>query len=162
MLVFFSRKTGVDAERGDLVLCNYWPSQVDRIKEPQNIWRCHDVVLLIFLLWTLTISHLLANASHLLIPSSDVLSLKLPFCPKEYCTQFPYFLFCLFEGSTCRTGSPRTSIYNRLSTATIWHHVQARQDALPRWIMLKAQRKRVTKTKNRRLQCFFPTLFVLF
>lgn len=100
-------------------LYNGWPSQVDRIKEPRTIWRC-DYVSLPYLPglepWWYPFCRLMPHicwSPHL---TSVFPSHHRPNLPDMTSLSPP-----LSAGSTCRTGSPRTSIYNRLPVATTWH-----------------------------------------
>lgn len=104
-----------------LSLCNSRPSQVDSIKEPETIWRCDYVAVLIWpalnpadILPSLLMPHSLFS---LFSPPRSRPSLRVLLQFTDSLLSLVFFS----AGSTCRTGSPRTSIYNRFSIATAWH-----------------------------------------
>lgn len=97
--------------------------------------------------WPLLISSLPANASHLLITSPDKLItlpvLSFPLLSLPWRSLWSLF----FAGSTCRTGSTRRSIYNRLSVATTWHQATSTSETRrPSW---KTWREERHKKKNK-------------
>lgn len=91
--------------------------------------------------WALMITSLPANASHLLITSRASA--------------------LLLTGSTCRTGSPRTNIYNRLSAATARHQAprKTKEERMPPWDGLWSGVAKGNSVSKLRLRCVSFHLF---
>lgn len=110
-------------------------------------------------LWALMITSLPANASHLLITSR---ASALLLAPLLIGTPLDSVLPPLsFTGSTCRTGSPRTNIYNRLSAATARHQAprKTKEERMPPWDGLWSGVAKGNSVSKLRLRCVSFHLF---
>lgn len=109
--------------------------------------------------WALMITSLPANASHLLIISRASALLLAPLLIE---TPLDSVLCPLsFTGSTCRTGSPRTNIYNRLSAATARHQAPrlTKKERMPPWDGLWSGVAKGNRVSKLRLRCVSFHLF---